>query len=267
MKNLLWLLLAANLVFVLMQWLKPYTAAQASVVTYQPQAQALVLLSEREEPVKAKPKAVEIVEENALVEAIEAELPDQQALAAVTDAGATPQVAPESSSSASQPQLPVRLCYSLGPFNSSDQAGSAALKLQLAGIKADSRALEQQQYMGTLVYLGGFQGKAAAELIGARLKEKNVRDFLVVFEPGKDYAISLGVFREAAYVERRKALMRRLGYSPETEPRYRQRTLYWIDYELADDEATDNDKLSSLIDGLRSEQASLKQLPRDCPAS
>lgn len=255
MKLVLWLLLASHLVFVLVQVLRPYAEPAQEPLAFTPQGETLQLLSELEQdespPEKAVAKVVQEVDESALIAAIEADLPETE----------TPLSAPAEIPAVESEALtePLRQCFTLGPFANPDQLNNAAQQFQQAGLAASSRALEEQEYMGTLVYLGGFQSRASAELIGERLKSKQVKDFLVVYEPKKDFAISLGVFREAAYVERRQALMRQLGYQPETEARYRKRTLYWLDYEQQDAE-----KERSLLDWIGSQQNAVKKLQRSC---
>jgi hypothetical protein len=101
--------------------------------------------------------------------------------------------------------------------------------------------------------------KAAADAIAGQLERRGVKDFFVTEEPAN--AVSLGVFSQRRYAERRLRQMQDLGYEVEIEPIYRDRTVYWLDYETrADRQVSDQLWRGSVPDG-----GGVERLPRECP--
>jgi len=150
------------------------------------------------------------------------------------------------------------LCYTLGPFKESQLAQEAARQFRQNNIDISSRSAVEKEYMGMMVYIDGHQSRAEAIDTAESLKAKGVRDYIIVNEPGKSNILSLGVFSLKKNAERRREKIAALGYTVDSEPRYRNRRIYWLDYSQAE-----NDRLGELVERLKKELG-ISRISRKC---
>jgi hypothetical protein len=129
--------------------------------------------------------------------------------------------------------VPQRQCYTLGPFAEVQIAELLAGALAEAGVSAAQRSLEQQEVSSYWVYLAPYPSRNQAIALTRELAGRGVSDYYVVNSGEFANAVSLGLFSEQPRAERRVAQIRALGYSPILAPRYRSRTVHWVDYEQA----------------------------------
>jgi hypothetical protein len=134
----------------------------------------------------------------------------------------------------SQPTATVRYCYSIGPFDS-QSAVSVRGRLQGMEISAKDRAITDRELYRYQVFLPRFRDRAAAFRVANELTKKGIKDYYVMTEPGFLNAISLGLFRKKRHADRRASYLRRLGYDPKTEGRYRDVERHWLDFEDSED--------------------------------
>ena len=227
MRAFFYLLLLTNIVFLLVQWLYPYEQ-------WAPQPRAL-----------AAAERLRLLDESETLAANEVV---SDAPAAATGEPQGGQVAPE------------RLCYTLGPFKEQTEAQEAAARLRAAGIEVSLRPSQEQEYMGTMVYIGPHDTRQQAVAVARELADKGVRDYIIFSDPDKLNSLSLGVFGLKKNAERRKAQLEKLGYDVKTELRYRQRTIYWLDYGNPEPEA-----LRDWIARMKTERG-ISRITRQCPA-
>ncbi len=226
MRAIFILLLLTNIVFLLVQWLYPYQAplkkprAQLAATT-------LKLLNEETAAAPASP---------------------QTTVASTSGDHAESRVA----------LAPSRLCYTLGPFKKQQDAREVALMFKQNKIDISSRASLEKEYMGMMVYIDEHDSRDAAIKTAESLAKKGVRDYIIVNEPGKSNILSLGVFGLKKNALRRQKTIARLGYKVKTEARYRNRTIYWLDYS-----ESENESLTRFIDRLKQEKG-ISRIARQC---
>lgn len=150
------------------------------------------------------------------------------------------------------------LCYTLGPFVSEELAREAAAQFNRQNIQVDSRSSPEKEYMGMMVYIDGHENRLQAIETANSLKDKGISDYIIVNEPGKNNALSLGVFSLKKNADRRLQKISALGYPVKTEARYRNRRIYWLDYTQAESEG-----LQPLVEKLKKEQG-LSRISRQC---
>ncbi len=228
MKAFFYLLLLTNLVFLLLQWLYPYEQ-WARPSRPLAAAERLRLLDEGE------PGAM--VAEAGSLEPAAAAMPSEDGS-----------------------QVPARLCYTLGPFKEKTEAQEVAQRFRDAGVEVSLRPSQEQEYMGMMVYIGPHDTRKQAIEVARGLAEKGVREYIIFSDPDKMNALSLGVFGLKKNAERRVAELEKLGYQPKTEMRYRQRTIYWLDYA-----ESEPDSLRRWIDELK-DQRGISRITRQCGA-
>lgn len=223
MKTFFILILLTNIIFALLQWLFPYDQvfSQSRPMVA---AEQLLLLDE---------VAVKSVQ------------------ARVTGAG-------KNTRSVVKKTVPQKLCYTLGPFKDEQQAQQVVLKFKQNKLKMSTRPSVEKEYLGMMVFIDGHQTRQEARETAKSLAEKGIRDYMIVNEENKTNALSLGVFGLKKNADRRVDRITALGYQAQSEPRYRDRTIYWLDYGEEEPLA-----LFNLIDRLKSEQG-VSRISRFC---
>lgn len=126
---------------------------------------------------------------------------------------------------------PEWLCFTLGPFLEPERAATLAEQIRERGLPASERPLEQREVSSYWVYLAPQPSRAEALSVARQLAQRGVKDYYVVTSGESRNAVSLGLFSEQARAERRARDIRKLGFSPELEVRYRTKTLIWVDYD------------------------------------
>ena len=81
---------------------------------------------------------------------------------------------------------------------------------------------------------------------------------MIVNEEGKSNALSLGVFGLKKNADRRIDRISAFGYEVQSEPRYRNRTIFWLDYD-----EQENEDLGRLVDSLKTEHG-ISRISRAC---
>lgn len=155
-------------------------------------------------------------------------------------------------------QKPLR-CVSLGPFLNLREATEATAMLNEIGLQPGQRLAESQVWFGHWVFLPEQPSRAEAIRIVESLREKGISDIYI--EPSGPFRnhISLGVFTDAEHAETRAGHIRRLGVSPQIRDRYRDSSVYWVDFSLPADRNIDPSAYQS------SPSRVLRLEPRDCP--
>lgn len=223
MKTFFILLLLTNIVFALLQWLIPYDqlfGRSRSMVA----AEQLRLVGEEQEAVAL----------------VQSKTPGQ------------PSKIPSK-----KPEV-QNLCYTLGPFKEEKQAQEVVLNFKQQNLNISTRPSTEQEYLGMMVYISGHQTRQQARDTASSLADKGIRDYMIVNEEGKTHALSLGVFGLKKNADRRAERITQLGYNAQLEPRYRDRTIYWLDYDQLE-----TPPLIELIDKLKTEQG-VSRISRLC---
>ena len=226
MKTFILLLLLSNIAFAVFQWWVPYeqllTPGPAPAV-----AEQLQLLNEVE------PAPVVAIDPPLLQ-------------------------TPESSPSTAESFINVTLCYTLGPFKQQSVMQEAVREFRRNGVEIDSRSSIEKEYMGMMVFINNHPTREQAVATAEALLAKGVREYIIVNEPGKTNALSLGVFGLKKNAEQHQRRISALGYRVQTEARYRNRTIYWLDYTQLESQ-----NLNPLVDGLR-QSLGVSRITRQC---
>lgn len=222
MKTFFILLLLTNIVFALVQWLLPYEQLfdrPRSLVA----AEQLRLLDEPDTKTASQ---------------IQASTIETQALAPTSQPG--------------------KLCYTLGPFKEQQQVQEIMARFRQNELAVKSRPSVEKEYLGVMVYIDGHETRDEARTTARNLAEKGIRDYMIVDEDNKKNALSLGIFGLKRNADRRVSKIESLGYDVQSELRYRNRTIYWLDYDQPE-----NDELKRLVDKLKNE-LSVSRISRRC---
>lgn len=226
MKIFFTLLLLTNIAFALVQWLFPYEQLIVSASPLKAAEQLRLVGEEEVEPVASGTSD-----------------PPARAIKPVQSASNT---------------ITGELCYTLGPFKEQQMAQEVVSEFRQNAIPIQSRSSVEKEYMGMMVFIDGHQTRKQAIETAESLKAKRIRDYIIVSEPDRPHVLSLGVFGLKKNADRRVSQISKLGYDVKSEPRYRDRTIYWLDYSQIE-----NETLRGYIDGLKSSQG-ISRISRPC---
>ena len=127
----------------------------------------------------------------------------------------------------------MRRCVTIGPFSAAAAAQRGGAWLKGARIDYAVRAQDDQVPASYWVYLPPLASRAAAERMLKELDRKGVRQHIIIRQRGLENAISLGLYDMPANASTRIAELARKGVHARQQIRYRLRTRYWLDVELA----------------------------------
>lgn len=142
------------------------------------------------------------------------------------------------------------VCVSIGPFQTQSdmRATLGAMTPLVKRIQyRDERATQSRGYW---VFLEAMKSREEALGVARTLSGKGVRDYYVVTAGEQLNTISLGLFREQANAERRKADIAAMGFAPQLIQRTEELPVYWIDFARSADKPVNWRVLSVNATGL-----------------
>ncbi len=244
MKVFFGLLLIVNIAFGVYQWLMPYEQlfGQSRKV---PAAEELQLLTDA---------GVEIVSEAEVIEEVSAET---DAIAAAV-ARIEKEVEAERARLKTEDTSDRRLCYTIGPIKDKTRAIEISGRYTANRVETSLKSNKEQEYQGVMVYIGGHESRAAAVRTANELAANGITDHIIVNNPDNPNILSLGVFGLKRNADRLKARVEQMNFEVKTEPRYRERTIFWLYAEQSSE--TD---LLELLDA-DDNNSGISQIPTQC---
>lgn len=121
-------------------------------------------------------------------------------------------------------------CRSIGPFATQADMRAAMNTLTPRVRRIQYREARTTQPRGYWVFVPAMASREQALGVARQLSAKGVRDYYVVTAGDQQNTISLGLFREQANAERRRAEIAALGFSPQLLQRTEDLPVYWIDF-------------------------------------
>ncbi len=130
-------------------------------------------------------------------------------------------------------QRPARrdtACTSLGPFDTQSDLRAAMNALTPVVERIQFREGARTQSYGHVVFLPAQASREAALAFARQLSSRGVRDYYVVSSGDQQNTISLGLFRDVANAERRRAELAALGFDARIAERTEARPEYFLDF-------------------------------------
>lgn len=144
----------------------------------------------------------------------------------------------------------VKSCYTLGPYEDRELVDKIRQELGDV-IDFAVREREEKELHRYWVYLSGEKGRAHARKVSMQLAQNNIKDYYILQTGDIKNSISLGHFKDKAYADIRVREIKRLGLDPRIEVIYREYSLYWLDYALAEESGELAAKIQEyLVDGV-----------------
>jgi hypothetical protein len=184
----------------------------------EPNIQALVLLSERDEAqmraaaLSVRPAATSVEQANA------------SAAGRVIPAAAPTNVAAIDS---------AQYCERIGPLTEAEAAASLRARLGTLSAAAEVKEVAELQLRGYWVYLPQSPDREAALALARQLSAGGIRDYYVVTAGENENTISLGMFHDAVNADKRVRQVAALGFQPKRIERGDTETRYWVEYRAA----------------------------------
>lgn len=150
-----------------------------------------------------------------------------------------------------------RYCYTLGPFTSEEMMLKTKHQLVASGISADSRENKERKQRGYWVYLPSYPSREEALAVSRELAANGLQDYFIINDNKNKHAISLGLFSKKAGSQRRVRNVAAMGFEPKIKVRYREQTVYWLDFETVEQ----NNSVMGITD---SRNQAVEQLARHC---
>ncbi len=127
------------------------------------------------------------------------------------------------------PMPDAAACLTLGPFSTPAELRAAMAALTPGVARIQFREVAATELRGYRVYLPASGSREAALATARRLAAQGVRDYYVVTAGEQENTVSLGLFRDLANAEKRRAELGGLGFQAVLEPRTEDAAQWWID--------------------------------------
>jgi hypothetical protein len=155
--------------------------------------------------------------------------------------------APADAESAELPVKETQRCAMLGYVDTRSAAEEISVRLRALGFKPELQSESRNEQAGYWVLIPQQSSRRDAVRIAKKLENSGVSD-LWRFTSGKlVHAISLGLFRDEIRAGDRKREIDALGFNSVIQPRYREKTNYWLRYQTGKGAVLEDKDWSGLI--------------------
>ena len=125
-----------------------------------------------------------------------------------------------------------RSCVTIGPLREQTDADAALLEYSGEGMKASTRSMEAEVFVGHWVQIRDVESDSVASDMLDTLSEGGLSEAYVVRTDDEGLKISLGVFDDADGAEKVELRARSMGFSADVSARMAVRTVYFVDIGL-----------------------------------
>ncbi len=125
-----------------------------------------------------------------------------------------------------------RSCVTVGPFRASADADIAQTRYSGEGMRAQLRSARGQIFVGHWVQIRNIKDRDAGNAMLAKLREGGLGDAYLVPTDDEGLKISLGLFGDINGAEKTELQATSLGLDAEIAPRMNEGTVYFVDIAL-----------------------------------
>jgi hypothetical protein len=125
-----------------------------------------------------------------------------------------------------------RSCVTIGPFRSSDDADAAKTTYAGEGMRTASRSGQGQIFIGHSVQVENVPTREAGRGMLQRLHEGGLGDAFIVGNDEDGFSISLGIFGDQANAEKVELQAKSIGFEVDVSPMTRDATVFFVDIGL-----------------------------------
>ncbi|MEM7401066.1 MAG: SPOR domain-containing protein [Pseudomonadota bacterium] len=157
---------------------------------------------------------------------------------------------------------PAKTCYSLGPILDENESNKLKQKLKQNGFQPKHKAITDKEPKSYWVYFPVEKTLADAKAVVNQLRDANVDDYFIVRKGKFTNAISMGLYNSYSRAKIRMRGLRKLGFNPKVQTRYKDVTRHWLDFQETDSKRLD----TSVWENVQKDNP-LQKLARPCVAS
>jgi len=121
-------------------------------------------------------------------------------------------------------------CYSIGPFLNEKAVKSASSRLTELDVASEYKSEVRREVNGFWVFIPPLPSRSEARKVIEILKERGIKDFLIISNGKRRNAISLGFFGTHDGAEQHQTRMKALGLNPILEQSFREVSGFWLDF-------------------------------------
>jgi hypothetical protein len=125
-----------------------------------------------------------------------------------------------------------RSCVTIGPLREQTDADAALLEYSGEGMKASTRSMEAEVFVGHWVQIRNVESDSVASDMLDTLSDGGLSEAYLVRTDDEGLKISLGVFDDADGAEKVELRARSMGFIADISPRMAERTVYFVDIAL-----------------------------------
>lgn len=154
---------------------------------------------------------------------------------------------------------PAKTCYSLGPILDEKNSKKLEQKLKQNGFKPKHKAITDKEPKSYWVYFPAEKSLEDAKAVENQLKIANADDYFIIRKGKYTNAISLGLYNGYSRAKIRVGRLKKLGFNPKVQTRYKEVTRHWLDFQ-----ETDQRRLKTSIWEKIEKDNPLQKLARPC---
>jgi hypothetical protein len=125
-----------------------------------------------------------------------------------------------------------RSCVTIGPFRTSTDADTAQTQYAAEGMRTDLRSERGQIFVGHWVLIRNVGDRAAGNQMLGKLRDGGLTDAYLVAADDGTLSISLGLFGDAEHAEKVELQAKSIGLPAEITPRTREDNIFYVDIGL-----------------------------------
>lgn len=125
-----------------------------------------------------------------------------------------------------------RSCVTVGPFRATADAESAQVRYSGKGMRTEVRSAVGQIFVGHWVQIRNIENRAAGNAVLRQLRDGGLGDAYIVETEDEGTKISLGLFGDINGAEKIELQAKGLGLNAEITPRMTEGTVYFVDIAL-----------------------------------
>jgi Cu/Ag efflux protein CusF len=121
-----------------------------------------------------------------------------------------------------------QMCFMTGPFIQKNRAVEVRDRYLANDFQTELKSSSEKKLIGIMVFLPSHETRQNAEDASKMLAQQGISDSMIINEPGKSNALSLGIFGLEQNANRLMMKIKGLNREVESEPRYQQQAMFWI---------------------------------------
>lgn len=154
---------------------------------------------------------------------------------------------------------PAKTCYSLGPILDESDSKKLEQRLRQVGFTPKHKSITDKEPKSYWVYFPKEKTLEDAKAVVNQLQVAKVKDYQIIRKGKFTNAISLGLYNGYSRAKIRVGNLKKLGFNPKVQTRYKDVTRHWLDFQ-----ETDQKRLKTSVWENVQKDNPLQKLARPC---